>query len=73
MLIVDDENRPFLTLDGRYSFFTSDRVVQDSSLEQLRVDLRPGNGSRDVYWVDARIIDTLRAHRPVGVEAWVTR
>ena len=55
-----DENRPFLTLDGRYFFFTSDRAAHDPSLDTLRPDLRPGNGSRDVYWVDAGIIDQLR-------------
>jgi hypothetical protein len=57
------ENRPFVTLDGRYLFFMSDRVVHDPSLEELRADLRPGNGSRDVYWVDAKIIDRLRPTR----------
>jgi hypothetical protein len=59
-----NENRPFLTLDGKYFFFTSDRVAQDPALEQLRVDLRPGNGSRDIYWVDARFIDRLRPAGP---------
>jgi Tol biopolymer transport system component len=58
-----NENRPFLTLDGRFFFFTSDRVVQDPLLERIRVDLRPGNGSRDIYWVDASIIDQLRPRR----------
>jgi hypothetical protein len=56
-----DENRPVVTLDGRYFFFTSDRELQAPSLEELRPDLRPGNGSRDVYWVDAGIIDRLRS------------
>jgi hypothetical protein len=55
-----DENRPFVTLDGRYFFFTSDRVVQDAGLAELRADLRPGNGSRDVYWVDAAVINQFR-------------
>jgi hypothetical protein len=55
-----DENRPFVTLDGRYFFFTSDRVVQNADFADMRVDLRPGNGSRDVYWVDAAVIDQLR-------------
>jgi Tol biopolymer transport system component len=58
-----DENRPFVTLDGRFFFFTSDKVLHDPSLEELRADLRPGNGSRDIYWVDARIIDRLRPTR----------
>jgi Tol biopolymer transport system component len=58
-----NENRPFVTLDGRFFFFTSDKVVHDPSLEELRADLRPGNGSRDIYWVDAKIIDRLRPTR----------
>jgi hypothetical protein len=55
-----NENRPFVTLDGRYFFFTSDRVVSDPSLEELRPGDRPGNGSRDIYWVDARVFDRFR-------------
>ena len=58
-----DENRPFVTLDGRYFFFTSDRALHAPFVEELRADLRPGNGSRDVYWVDAKIIDRLRSIR----------
>ena len=58
-----NENRPFVTLDGRYFFFTSDRVVNDPALEELNPGDRPGNGSRDVYWVDASIIDQLKPSR----------
>ncbi len=37
------DNRPFVTLDGKYFFYTSDKDRQ-----------------RDLYWVDARIIENLR-------------
>ncbi len=47
------ENRPYVTLDGKYLFFTSTK--------------RPGKGiaakaagSRDIYWVDARIIGKFK-------------
>jgi hypothetical protein len=39
------ENRPWVTPDGRYLFFAS---------------TRPGMGRRDVYWVNASVIDTFR-------------
>jgi hypothetical protein len=37
------ENRPYVTRDGKYFFFTSTR-----------------NGTRDVFWVDARYLDNLK-------------
>jgi len=37
------QNRPYVTPDGKYFFFTSDR-----------------SGNREVYWVDAKIIDTFK-------------
>jgi len=37
------ENRPYVTHDGRYFFFTSSR-----------------KGNRDIYWVDAKIIEELK-------------
>jgi Tol biopolymer transport system component len=37
------ENRPFVTADGKYLFFTSTK-----------------SGNRDIYWVDARVIETFR-------------
>lgn len=39
------ENRPWVSLDGRYLFFNS---------------TRPGAGRSDVYWVDADVIDSFR-------------
>jgi hypothetical protein len=58
-----NENRPFVTIDGKYFFFTSNRVASEPSLEELNPADRPGNGSRDVYWVDARIIERFRPDR----------
>jgi Tol biopolymer transport system component len=58
-----NENRPFLTLDGRYFFFTSDREVSHPALDDVNPGDRPGNGSRDVYWVDAAVIERLKPER----------
>jgi len=43
------ENRPYVTRDGRFFFFTSSR-----------------RGNRDMYWVDARIIDDLQSASQPG-------
>jgi hypothetical protein len=58
---------PFVTPDGKYLFFGSNRTVHaDYSETQLTYDEKiavlnaPGNGNHDIYWVDARVIDTLR-------------
>lgn len=60
---VANENRPFVTLDRRYFFFTSDRVVNAPALEELRPGDRPGNGSRNIYWLDAVLFDRFRPSR----------
>jgi hypothetical protein len=54
------ENRPFVTLDGNYFFFTSTRENDDSRLQAIDQARRPGGGSRDIYWVDAAIIESFR-------------
>lgn len=58
-----NENRPFVSLDGRYFFFNSDRDASGPELEELRPDLRPGNGSGDIYWVDASVLERYRPTR----------
>lgn len=40
------ENRPYITLDGKYFFFTSNK-----------------SGNRDIYWVDAKIIEEFRPEK----------
>ena len=44
------EQAPIVSPDGKYLFFTSDRFPQKS---------------RDVFWVDAKIIDKLK---PKGID-----
>jgi Tol biopolymer transport system component len=57
-----EENRPSVTLDGRYFFFTSNRVAEvelPPGVPPARS--MPGNGSRDIYWMTADSLDELRS------------
>jgi len=56
-----------LSPDGKYLFFTSNRRLYYSYSEvpltyegKLKVLSSPGNGSADIYWVDAKIIEELK-------------
>jgi hypothetical protein len=61
-----EESRPSVTLDGRYFFFTSNRVAEvelPPGVPPARS--MPGNGSRDIYWMTAGFMEALRsAHGP---------
>jgi len=58
----------FVSRDGEYLFFMSNRVtpaargswVGKPVAELLDLSRRPGYGSEDIYWVDARVIEELR-------------
>jgi hypothetical protein len=61
-----EEVCPFVTHDGKYFFFSSNRKKIQSypraplTYKQIRQDLaNPGNGAHDIYWVDATILETL--------------
>jgi Tol biopolymer transport system component len=54
------ENRPYVTADNKYLFFTSNREQRISGLEHLDDEKRPGNGSRDIYWMDAKVLDRFK-------------
>jgi hypothetical protein len=58
---------PTVSPDGRYFFFTSNRTSYKFYSEipltyekKLKILNSPGNGSADIYWVDARIIEELK-------------
>ncbi|MCP4728138.1 MAG: hypothetical protein GY863_24070 [bacterium] len=58
---------PFVTTDGKYFFFSSRRTIHEeySNIpityeEKMKIMNSPGNGLQDIYWVDARIIDTFK-------------
>ena len=73
---VGKETSVFVTRDGAYLFFASDRGYFDpdgifsrpvgfsdtrmSYDEFVKVANSPGNGRQDIYWIDASFLDTLR-------------
>ncbi len=61
------ERRPFVSFDGKYLFFASNRILNNKLPEspvslQTRKDLTdvPENGYQHIYWIDAQVIDDLR-------------
>jgi Tol biopolymer transport system component len=56
-----EENRPYITLDGRYFFFTSTRNREPMLPPGTPpASSMPGSGSRDIYWMKADFIEKLR-------------
>lgn len=56
---------PYVTPDGRYFFFASTRQIGGDAKRRRYGDIRgkqtePGNGSSDIYWVEASFIEELR-------------
>ncbi len=62
-----NDTRPFVSFDGKYLFFASDRTMISElpkkimSYQEVQ-DLLTGssNGMQHLYWVDAKIIESLR-------------
>jgi len=61
---------PYVTRDGKYLFFMSDRVTDEGSEDRLSYKTimdkydQPQNGSTDIYWVSASFIQKLKAESP---------
>ena len=62
-----EEVCPVVSYDGKYLFFSSNRKHNDAypsislTLAQIELALaNTGNGSYDIYWVDAAVIDNLK-------------
>jgi Tol biopolymer transport system component len=58
---------PSVSPDGKYLFFASDRrkhkpfsEVPITYEEKIKILNSPGNGSYDIYWVDAKVIANLK-------------
>jgi len=57
-----------LSPDGKYLFFMSSRATDDTSLpltgrtinELLTISAQPGQGSSDIWWISAAVIEELR-------------
>jgi len=65
--IPPDANCPSVTVDGKYLFFTCiKRLFPNYSKtpisydEKINILSSPGNGSIDIYWVDAKIIEKFK-------------
>ncbi len=60
-----EEGHPSITLDGRYFFFTSNRVTNVHLPPGIPpAGSMPGGGSRDIYWMKADFIENLRTSPP---------
>ncbi len=61
------ENCPILSPCGKYFFFTSrkaESVAPSPTYDSIKARwTEPENGQRDVYWIDARIIEKFRQFR----------
>ena len=51
-----NEHFPIFSPDGKYLFFVSDRISEKYN----EVENSPGNGSSDIYWVSAEIIEEFK-------------
>jgi len=61
------EGCPMVSPDGKYLFFSGMKInfkkyINEpiSYTDKMRILNNPGNGSEDIYWVDAKIIEKLR-------------
>jgi len=62
------EGCPMVSPDGKYLFFSGmkrnyKKYINEpiSYIDKMRILNNPGNGSEDIYWVDAKIIEKLRS------------
>ena len=65
--ISPDANCPSVSPDGKYLFFTSSKRLYKNYSEtpltyeeKIKILNSPGNGSIDIYWVDAKVIENLK-------------
>lgn len=61
---------PSVSPDGRYIFFASNRSIHKnysdvplSFKEKIKILDNPGNGRGDIYWIDAKIIESLKPQK----------
>jgi Tol biopolymer transport system component len=66
---VYGERRPFVSFDGKYLFFSSDRINPELpdrpiSLKELQqLTNVHANGYQNIYWVDAKLIEELKPNK----------
>ncbi len=60
------EGRPFVSFDGKYMFFASNRINsklpdEPVTLKELQhLTNKPEDGYQHIYWIDAKVIDELK-------------
>lgn len=60
----EEDNRPSITTDGKYFFFTSQRIgVTKLPPGVPPARSMPGNGSLDIYWMKADFIGNMNQNR----------
>ncbi|MCK5148634.1 hypothetical protein KAR48_17905 [bacterium] len=63
------ERRPFVTFDGQYLFFSSNKITPTMGNKPMILqELRKAtdgfkNGYQHIYWMDAKIIETLKPNQ----------
>ena len=63
----DRASSPYVSPDGKYFFFGSSRKVAEAEIDRVTLEymekaaLKPGYGSSDTWWIDAGLIEDLRA------------
>jgi len=65
---ADNERFPYVSPDGKYLFYLSDRVderlltKENMTFNEAKTHYaKPGNGQCDIYWVNADIISELKS------------
>jgi len=72
----DVEVRPYVSPDGKYLFFCSNRKIDPDKVESGKLNYSKfskivngsGNGSQDIYWMDAGIIAKLKKKVLAGIK-----
>ena len=60
------ERHPFVSFDGKYLFFDSDRINPELPTEPVtlrkikKLAMVPANGYQHIYWVNAKVIEDLK-------------
>ena len=61
------EGCPMVSPDGKYLFFSGMKINYNKFIDEpvsytdkMRILNNPGNGSEDIFWIDAKIIEKLR-------------
>ena len=54
------DNRPVVTADGTYFFYSSNKEFDESQFRHIDESLRPKSGQRNVYWISAEVLESFK-------------